>query len=76
VELKYFSGLTNEEIAEILQISPTTVKRDWRTARLWLYRQISRRPGPAADPAAGPAVGLPATAAAGALAGPAPDAPE
>ena len=40
VELHFFSGLTFEEIAEVLRISPKTVKRDWSTARLWLHREI------------------------------------
>jgi len=42
VELKYFGGLTNEEVAEVLEISTPTVERDWRTAKLWLHREISR----------------------------------
>lgn len=41
VELKYFGGLTNEEVAEVLKISPETVKRDWRFARTWLLRELS-----------------------------------
>jgi RNA polymerase sigma factor (TIGR02999 family) len=40
VELRYFSGLTIEETAEILSISPATVKRDWNFAKAWLYREI------------------------------------
>ena len=40
VELKFFGGLTNEEIAEVLKISPETVKRDWRFARTWLLREL------------------------------------
>lgn len=40
VELKFFGGLTEEEIAEVLKISPATVSRDWKFARVWLYRQI------------------------------------
>lgn len=40
VELRFFTGLTNEETAEILGISPTTVKREWRTAKLWLHREL------------------------------------
>jgi RNA polymerase sigma factor (TIGR02999 family) len=43
VELRFFAGLDNEEIAEVLGVSTTTVKRDWRTARLWLRRQIARQ---------------------------------
>lgn len=40
VELRYIMGMGNEEIAEILGISPTTVKREWRTAQLWLHREL------------------------------------
>jgi RNA polymerase sigma factor (TIGR02999 family) len=42
VELRYFGGLEIEETAEVLGISPATVKREWSTARLWLHREISR----------------------------------
>ena len=42
VELKYFSGLKIEEIAEALSISPTTVKRDWNIAKAWLYRELKK----------------------------------
>ncbi len=41
VELRYFSGLTIEETAEALDISPATAKRDWNFAKAWLYREIS-----------------------------------
>lgn len=41
VELRYFGGLTNEEIAEVLKVSPETVKRDWRFARTWLLRELA-----------------------------------
>lgn len=41
VELMFFGGLTHEEIAERLRISATTVKREWRSARLWLANKIS-----------------------------------
>jgi RNA polymerase sigma factor (TIGR02999 family) len=41
VELRYFGGLTNEEIAEALKISPETVMRDWRSAKAWLYVQLN-----------------------------------
>lgn len=41
VELKYFGGGTNEEIAEVLKVSIDTVKRDWRFARTWLLRELS-----------------------------------
>ncbi|NJL28416.1 MAG: sigma-70 family RNA polymerase sigma factor [Thermoanaerobaculia bacterium] len=41
VELRYFGGLTIEETAQTLEISPTSVKREWRSARLWLLRALS-----------------------------------
>ncbi len=41
VELRFFTGLTIQETAEILSISPTTVKRDWNFAKAWLYREIA-----------------------------------
>lgn len=41
VELRYFGGLTIEETAEVLGISPRTVRREWRRAKAWLYRMIS-----------------------------------
>lgn len=40
VELRFFGGLTVEEVAEVLEISPRTVKREWRLARAWLRREI------------------------------------
>ncbi len=40
IELRYFSGLTIEEAAEVLNISPATAKRDWNFAKAWLYREI------------------------------------
>lgn len=43
VELRFFGGLTLEETAEVMGISPTTVKREWNTARRWLQREISDR---------------------------------
>ncbi len=45
VELRFFSGLTLEETAEVMNLSLATVKREWSTARLWLRRRISRGPG-------------------------------
>ena len=42
VELRYFGGLTNPEAAEVLDISLASVERDWRLARLWLRRKLSR----------------------------------
>jgi|SRR5579871_670880 len=41
VEMRFFGGLSVEETAEILKISVITVKRDWRAARSWLYRELS-----------------------------------
>jgi len=43
VELKFFAGLTNEDTSEILGISASTVKRDWITARAWLFRELDRK---------------------------------
>lgn len=40
VELRYFGGLSVEETAEVLKISPRTVRREWRRAKAWLYRMI------------------------------------
>ena len=40
VELRYFGGMTVEETAEVLRISPETVARDWRDAKAWLRRRI------------------------------------
>lgn len=40
VELRFFAGLSVEETAEALGISPATVKRDWATAKLWLYNEL------------------------------------
>ena len=42
VKLRYFVGLSIEEIAEVLQVSPRTVKEDWRVARLWLRREMEK----------------------------------
>jgi RNA polymerase sigma factor (TIGR02999 family) len=40
IELRFFGGLTVEETAEVLHVSPDTVKRDWRLAKLWLLRDL------------------------------------
>jgi RNA polymerase sigma-70 factor, ECF subfamily len=40
VEMRFFGGLSVEETAEVLSVSPVTVKRDWRAARSWLYREL------------------------------------
>lgn len=42
VELRFFTGLSIDETAEVLGISPATVKRDWVVAKAWLHRQLSR----------------------------------
>ena len=42
VELRYFGGLNNEEIAGVLKISENTVTRDWNMARAWLYQELRR----------------------------------
>ena len=41
VELRYFAGLTDEQIAEAIDVSSRTVRRDWAVARAWLYRELS-----------------------------------
>ena len=45
VELRFFGGLTEEEIGEVLKLSPVTVMRDWSTAKAWLYRELSWQDG-------------------------------
>ena len=41
VELRFFGGLSVEESAEVLKVSRETVKRDWRLAKVWLFRELS-----------------------------------
>ncbi len=41
VEMRFFGGLSVEETAEVLKVSPVTVKRDWRAAKVWLYRELT-----------------------------------
>ena len=43
VELRYFAGLTIEETADVMEISPATVKRDWTTAKAFLKREMLRK---------------------------------
>jgi RNA polymerase sigma-70 factor (ECF subfamily) len=43
VEMYFFTGLSHEEIADVLEISVSTVKREWKTARLWLYRELGTK---------------------------------
>jgi RNA polymerase sigma factor (TIGR02999 family) len=40
VELRYFGGLNNKEASEVLKVSETTIERDWRFAKAWLYREL------------------------------------
>jgi RNA polymerase sigma factor (TIGR02999 family) len=42
VELRFFAGLSIEDTSHVLGVSPATVKRDWATARAWLYREMNR----------------------------------
>jgi RNA polymerase sigma-70 factor (ECF subfamily) len=42
VELRFFGGLTVEEIGEVLKVSTGTIKRDWRAAKAWLYQELTR----------------------------------
>jgi RNA polymerase sigma factor (TIGR02999 family) len=49
VELRYFGGLTVEEAARVLDVSPETVMRDWKTAKVWLLREMAGPKGPAAS---------------------------
>jgi RNA polymerase sigma factor (TIGR02999 family) len=42
VEMRFFGGLTVEEIGEVLKVSTGTIKRDWRAAKAWLYQELTR----------------------------------
>ena len=46
VEMKFFGGLSTDEIAESLHVSAETVLRDWKLAKLWLLRELSAREAP------------------------------
>src|SRR5437868_2272191 len=46
VELRFFTGLSIEETAEVMQLSPATIKREWQTARAWLFREMTRNSPP------------------------------
>ena len=48
VELRYFGGFEDAEAAQLLGISPVTLRRDWHAARLWLFHALQSSPGPAA----------------------------
>jgi DNA-directed RNA polymerase specialized sigma24 family protein len=45
VELRFFGGLSVEESAEALKVSPETVMRDWKLAKVWLLRELDRQHG-------------------------------
>lgn len=49
VELRYFGGLSIEETAEVLQVKPITVSRDWRWAKAWLYRALTEQEATSRD---------------------------
>jgi len=42
VEMRFFAGLTIEETAEVLSLSPATIKREWSTAKAWLYHELNK----------------------------------
>ncbi|MEP6705051.1 MAG: ECF-type sigma factor, partial [Acidobacteriota bacterium] len=42
VEMRFFAGMTNPEVAETLDISERTVSREWQAAKIWLYRELNR----------------------------------
>ena len=42
IEMRFFGGLSHQEIADVLQVSAATVRRDWTLARAWLHRELSR----------------------------------
>jgi RNA polymerase sigma factor (sigma-70 family) len=43
VELRYFGGLSVEETAEVLKVSPDTVMREWKRAKAWLYAELNKQ---------------------------------
>ena len=48
VELRFFAGLSIEETAEVMKLSPASIKREWQTARAWLFREMTRSTGESA----------------------------
>jgi RNA polymerase sigma factor (TIGR02999 family) len=50
VEMRFFGGLSVDETAEVLGVSPATVRRDWSTARVWLYGAMTGRTGDGFEP--------------------------
>jgi RNA polymerase sigma factor (TIGR02999 family) len=45
VEMRFFAGLSVEETAQVLHVSPVTVRRDWNSAKIWLYRELTGEAG-------------------------------
>jgi RNA polymerase sigma factor (TIGR02999 family) len=45
VEMRFFGGMTEEEVADVLDVTPRTVQRDWVKARAWLYKELHRADG-------------------------------
>ena len=50
IEMRFFGGLSVEETAEVLKVSPATVRRDWSIAKLWLYRELGGGTGDGSGP--------------------------
>jgi len=50
IEMRFFGGLSIEETAEVLKVSPATVRRDWSIAKLWLYRELGGGTGDGSGP--------------------------
>lgn len=50
VELRFFGGLSNEEVAEVMGLSLRTVEREWQRAKLWLHRAIGKNESDEASP--------------------------
>lgn len=50
VELRFFGGLSVEETAAVLNVSPVTVRRDWSSAKVWLYRELAGQEGDGPSP--------------------------
>jgi RNA polymerase sigma-70 factor, ECF subfamily len=46
IQMRYFGGLSVEEVAKVMEISTATVKRDWLLAKAWLYRELYGEPPP------------------------------
>ena len=44
IEYRFFANMSIEEIAQVLSVSPSTVKRQWNKAKIWLYQQLQKKP--------------------------------